>query len=109
LIDRALAIVVLFLLIVGAGLTAMLAVEQQDVPHTDSGGRFIESMFEVVSALCTVGLSTGLTSQLGDAGRILLILLMLIGRLGPFSLFVAVSRVRRDSRLAYAKEDVLIG
>ena len=56
-----------------------------------------------------VGLSTGLTSQLSDGGRWLLIVLMLIGRLGPISLFVAVSRVRRDQRLAYAKEDVLIG
>jgi trk system potassium uptake protein TrkH len=109
LIDRSLAVVLLFLLVAGAGLTAMLGVELESVPHLKSGGLFIESMFEVVSALCTVGLSTGLTTQLGEGGRGLLILLMLIGRLGPFSLFVAVSRVRRDLRLEYAKEDVLIG
>ena len=109
LIDRALAIVLMFMLVVGLGLTALLVVEHSGVSHVGSGGLFIESMFEVVSALCTVGLSTGLTTKLGDGGRILLILLMLVGRLGPFSLFVAVSRVRRDTRLAYAKEDVLIG
>jgi trk system potassium uptake protein TrkH len=69
----------------------------------------MDSLFEVVSAVCTVGLSTGLTTQLDHGGHWLLILLMLIGRLGPFSLFVAVSRVRRDTRLEYVKEDVLIG
>ncbi len=109
LIDRALPVVLLFLVLVGVGLTVLLSVEQTSVPHGGSGGLFIESMFEVVSAACTVGLSTGLTTQLDHAGRLLLIPLMLIGRLGPFSLFVAVSRVRRDRRLEYVKEDVLIG
>jgi trk system potassium uptake protein TrkH len=109
LIDRSLAVVQLFLLGVGAGVTWLLVLEQRGVSHTASGGDFIESLFEVVSALCTVGLSTGLTTQVGDGGRLLLIGLMLIGRLGPLSLFVAVSRVRRDLRLTYAKEDVLIG
>ncbi|MCA9053906.1 MAG: hypothetical protein KDA75_08715 [Planctomycetaceae bacterium] len=109
LIDRAVAAVLLFTLIAGVGLTTLLAVEQTGVPHTDSKGLFLDAMFEVVSALGTVGLSTGLTTQLGDGGRTLLIVLMLIGRLGPISLFVAVSRTRRDLRLDYAKEDVLIG
>lgn len=109
LIDRAVAVVMLFLTMVGLGLTALMAVEHSGVSHAASGGQFIESLFEVVSALCTVGLSTGLTGHLDEGGRILLILLMLVGRLGPFSLFVAVSRVRRDVRLNYAKEDVLIG
>ncbi|MFV0443199.1 MAG: TrkH family potassium uptake protein [Planctomycetaceae bacterium] len=109
LIDRAISAVLLFTLIVGVGLTALLAIEQTGIPHSDSKGLFLDAMFEVVSALGTVGLSTGLTGELGDGGRWLLIVLMLIGRLGPISLFVAVSRIRRDQRLAYAKEDVLIG
>jgi trk system potassium uptake protein TrkH len=109
LIDRAASAALLFTLIIGVGLTVLLAIEQSSVPHTDSKGLFLEGMFEVASALGTVGLSTGLTTKLGDGGRWLLIVLMLIGRLGPISLFVAVSRVRRDQRLAYAKEDVLIG
>ncbi|MFW5694307.1 MAG: TrkH family potassium uptake protein [Alkalispirochaeta sp.] len=46
-------------------------------------------LFEVVSALGTVGLSAGLTAELSGIGRILVIILMLIGRLGPLTLFAA--------------------
>lgn len=109
LIDRAIAAVLLFTLIAVLALTVLLAIEQTGIPHTDSKGLFLDAMFEVVSALGTVGLSTGLTTELGAGGRLLLIVLMLIGRLGPISLFVAVSRSRRDLRLEFAKEDVLIG
>lgn len=108
-IDRAVATVLLFTLSAIAGLTVLLAIEQSAGPEYRSRGLFLEATFEVVSALCTVGLSTGLTTELGDAGRSVLIVLMFIGRLGPISLFVAVSRAQRDTRLEYAKEDVLIG
>ncbi|MFW5826666.1 MAG: TrkH family potassium uptake protein [Alkalispirochaeta sp.] len=46
-------------------------------------------LFEVVSALGTVGLSAGLTGDLSGVGRFVIILLMLIGRLGPLTLFAA--------------------
>jgi trk system potassium uptake protein TrkH len=108
-IDRSVASVLLYILVAVVALTAMLAIEEADRPHVDSRGGSLEALFEVVSALGTVGLSTGITTQLSDAGRILLILLMFIGRLGPISIFVAVSQSQRDSRIEYAKEDVLIG
>ncbi|MCG8481068.1 MAG: TrkH family potassium uptake protein [Spirochaetales bacterium] len=46
-------------------------------------------MFEVVSALGTVGLSAGLTPRLSDAGRVVVMLLMFVGRLGPLTLLAA--------------------
>lgn len=108
-IDRAVAVVLLYSLALVLGLTVLLAIEQAEHPHHATEQVFLDAMFEVASALGTVGLSTGLTTQLGDAGRCVLIVLMFVGRLGPISLFVAVSRTRRDVRLEYAKEDVLIG
>jgi trk system potassium uptake protein TrkH len=108
-IDRAVAVVLLFSLALVLGLTVLLAIEQSHHPHHASQHMFLDALFEVASALGTVGLSTGLTTELGDGGRCILIVLMFIGRLGPISLFVAVSRTRRDVRLEYAKEDVLIG
>lgn len=108
-IDRAVAVVLLYSLALVLGLTVLLALEQSEHPHHASPNPFLDAMFEVASALGTVGLSTGLTTELGTTGRCILIGLMFIGRLGPISLFVAVSRTRRDVRLEYAKEDVLIG
>lgn len=108
-IDRAVAVVLLFVLLLCLGLTALLAIEQSRTPHSAGETLFLDAMFEVSSALCTVGLSTGVTPELGQSGHVLLIVLMIIGRLGPISIFVAVSRTARDPRLTYAKEDVLIG
>lgn len=50
-----------------------------------------EVLFEVVSALCTVGLSLGITSQLGIVSQIILILLMFIGRVGGITILLAFS------------------
>lgn len=46
-------------------------------------------IFEVVSAICTVGLSLGITPQLGTISHIILILLMFIGRVGGITLLLA--------------------
>jgi trk system potassium uptake protein TrkH len=48
-------------------------------------------VFEVVSALGTVGLSLGVTEQLSDAGKSLIILVMLIGKVSPVLLFSALT------------------
>ena len=68
-------------------------------------------LFEVASALGTVGLSTGMTPYLSVAGKVLLIALMYIGRIGPLT--VVVSAARRSNRanehIQYPGEDVLIG
>jgi trk system potassium uptake protein TrkH len=63
----------------------------------------------VFSALGTVGLSTGLTPQLSPAGKVVIILLMFLGRLGPISVFFALSRGERNSHAVYPDETPLIG
>ncbi|WP_307844663.1 TrkH family potassium uptake protein [Actinotalea solisilvae] len=57
-----------------------------------------EVLFEVVSALATVGLSTGITAELAPAHQLLLVALMFVGRLGPVSLGAALA-VRERQRL----------
>ena len=57
-----------------------------------------EVLFEVVSAFATVGLSTGITDDLGPVHQLMLIALMFIGRLGPVSLGAALA-VRERQRL----------
>ena len=59
----------LFTVVAGVALTTLLILEQSAAPHTDTSDLFLDAFFEVVSALGTVGLSTGITSQLTAAGR----------------------------------------
>lgn len=48
-----------------------------------------QTLFETVSALCTVGLSLGITPGLGTVSQIILILLMFIGRVGGITILIA--------------------
>ncbi len=66
-------------------------------------------LFEVVSALSTVGLSTGITPHLNEASKILLMLLMFIGRLGPLTIAIAIAQQKPRPAVSYAEEQVMIG
>ena len=70
---------------------------------------FIDASFEVTSALGTVGLSTGMTPLLSDPGRIIIILCMFFGRLGPISVFAALSREERVDPVEHPAEEPLLG
>ncbi|UCG44490.1 MAG: Trk family potassium uptake protein [candidate division WOR-3 bacterium] len=72
-------------------------------------GAFQDVLFETTSAFGTVGLSTGLTGQLSPVGRVLVTLLMYIGRLGPLTLALAMRA--RVSRLPieYPSSEVMVG
>lgn len=66
---------------------------------TDSQFDILRLAFEQVSAFATVGLSTGITAGLSDAGKAILILSMFIGRVGTLTLALALST--RTSTTAY--------
>ncbi|MBC7966168.1 MAG: potassium transporter TrkH [Fuerstia sp.] len=69
-----------------------------------------EHMFEVSSAVNTVGLSMGLTPKLSVAGRWVIILMMFLGRVGLLTLAALLTVPRsRAGRFRYAYEDVVIG
>ena len=65
-------------------------------------------MFEVVSAFGTVGLSTGITSLLSAAGKIVIVALMFIGRLGPLTILAAASQPEKRIRISYPRGDVML-
>lgn len=108
-VERAVATAMLFVVVAILALTTLLVIEQSKVGHQSSGGSFLELLFEVVSALGTVGLSTGLTTELTDLSRAVVVLLMLLGRLGPITTFVALSHGERDERVEYPNEDPMVG
>ncbi len=79
------------------------------VPFYRARSEFLATIFETVSALGTVGLSTGLTPHLNTWGKIFIILAMFIGRVGLLSLITILGRVSRPKPYFYAKEEVMVG
>lgn len=96
------AVFTVFLLAVVAGTLALLCFE----PF-----RMMEALYEVVSAVATVGLTTGITPFLSAGGKMLIIGLMYLGRLGPVTLalmFAAkVGKKKSGSRLP--EERIMVG
>lgn len=105
LVFQAIAIIALFLL-VHFSLTLMLALIE-----SLSGGEFtfVSIMFETMSAMATVGLSTGITSQVSDPAKLLLCLAMFFGRLGPLTLAYALTSRHQPHRYRLPETSVHIG
>jgi trk system potassium uptake protein TrkH len=70
---------------------------------------FENVLFEVFSAIGTVGMSTGITRELNTASRIIIILLMYCGRVGSLSFAVAFARRNKVARVISPKEKVVVG
>ncbi len=75
------------------------------------GGKFTlqHTIFEVISALGTVGLSEGLTGLCGVYGKLILIILMFLGRIGPFTFFLFLLSKETESKLRYPDEKIILG
>ena len=73
-------------------------------------GRGVQCLFEAVSAFSTSGLSAGITEISGTPGRILLIITMFIGRVGPVPLvlFLFVNSAKRKN-IVYPDGQILVG
>ena len=66
-------------------------------------------LFEVISAFATVGMTTGITAQVGTAGHVILIALMFIGRLGPVTAATALALRQRTRRYELPEEQTIVG
>lgn len=75
----------------------------------ESDFTFTEVLFEVVSATATIGLSLGITSELGDFSKLILGITMFIGRVGPLSIACIWSYQKMAPRFNYPEEQVTIG
>ena len=99
-VRRAFTVTMLALMMVAVGIFCLDAVEKRGL---------MEASFEVVSAFGTVGLSMGITPYLSSIGKIIIIAVMFIGRVGPLTLLLALSMDQRDPRLEPPKEGISIG
>ena len=90
--------------------TSVIALGTFALAVTDGHFGLARIAFEEVSAFCTVGLSTGITAQFSDAGKIILMISMLIGRVGTITLAFALTSKRKDSQdYRYPKASVQVG
>ena len=108
-IDRALASVMFYLLVATFAFIIILVVEENHALAEGTRWQFRDIMFEVVSALGTVGLSTGITAAFSTMGKSILIALMFMGRLGPITVFAALALSRSKHTKEFAREEPLLG
>jgi len=95
--------VTLVLLAVGAVITATLGLML--LADIDLG----PALFEALSAFSTVGLSTGITPNLGAPAQMILVALMFLGRVGPITLFAALVLREHGRRYRFPHERPIIG
>lgn len=99
-IYKALAVVIGATTFVMAMTIAMTISEQLDPLHL---------MFEIISAFGTVGYSLGVTPHLSPIGKLLVVVTMFVGRLGPLTLIAALARTPSAQHLRYPEEKIMIG
>ena len=66
-------------------------------------------IYEVVSAICTAGLSFGITSLLSIASKILIIVLMIVGRIGMLTIPLLFKTKETNSSIEYISSKIIVG
>jgi Trk-type K+ transport system membrane component len=99
-VDRAFAIIILSIVILGCSSLILYLIE----PDKSA----LHILFECVSAFGTVGLSMGITAKLAGISKLLLILLMFMGRMGILTLLFALVRKTKTSVYRFPKENIVI-
>ena len=69
----------------------------------------ITCLFETASAVGTVGLTMGITTSLGTVSRMILILLMFLGRVGGLTIIFAAVSARKDQFAKYPQDKITVG
>lgn len=99
-LNRAIVVLVLSLLYVGIITLVIVSIENFTLEQT---------IFEVISAFATTGLSLGITADLGTISRILIICTMFLGRLGPMTFALALGGSNKVEKIQFPKENILVG
>jgi len=103
-VQKAIAVTVFAVALIFVVVLALSLTEESDL---------MTLLFETISAFGTVGLSLGITPKLSAAGKVLIIIMMFCGRLGPLTLAFALSQKQKqsalNSQIKYPEEKIIIG
>jgi trk system potassium uptake protein TrkH len=102
-VNSALTLLFFSVAIIFFSIIALSFTEGGGLSHQQTQGRFLEILFEAVSAFGTVGLSADLTPKLSPGGKMIIICLMFIGRLGPLVLLGSVQSF--GTKLLYSRPE----
>jgi trk system potassium uptake protein TrkH len=108
-ISRTLSIIFASAFSVSIVTSVLLITAGGNLPPLENRHLFVEYLFEAVSAFGTVGLSMGVTPKLGDVQKLMIILMMFAGRVGPLTLAFSLSRTTGKTGITYAEEGVRVG
>ena len=108
-INRVVVVVTLATMVVAASVLALTISERGSAYLQQQQRDFMQLLFETLSAFGTVGLSTGLTPHLTTAGKIVIMLTMFLGRVGPLTVFVLLGSRALRTGYSYPEEQVLVG
>ncbi len=101
-VDQAVSVFFFSLFCLGAGFILLMTLEDGKIAPLDL-------LFETVSAYGTVGLSTGATPLLGTVGKLILAVLMYVGRLGPMTIVAALAAPAARTMVTFPEEKVIVG
>ena len=99
-IQRAFATMALSLLVIGAGVIL--------ISYFDNNLKLLDIIFECFSAYSTVGLSLGITEGISTASKLVLIIIMFIGRVTMLTILIALFRKARNQNYKYPVDEILI-
>lgn len=77
--------------------------------YTEQGASFLSLLYETTSAFGTVGLTVGLTQQLSEVGKVLIMIMMYLGRVGPLTVVLSLMRNKKNNGVRYPEGKILIG
>jgi trk system potassium uptake protein TrkH len=106
-VTRALTLVLLAVIFIGIALFGLLIAQSQ--VEFELSREFLNYAFETVSGFATVGLSLGATGNLAGAGKIIIIVLMFVGRVGLLTMAFSIAGRRKPYAARYAEENIMIG
>ena len=108
-VGRAITVLLLFAAILIVTSSLLVLTEYQNCGNNGEKWSLLDLSFEAGSALGTVGLSTGVTPTLTTAGKWIIIITMLVGRLGPMTLLAGLTFNLRPAVYDYPSEPVMVG
>ncbi len=110
-LQKSLSIVIMMMLVVAVSIVILSETEAGLMINRGGEFELMDIVYEVVSAIGTVGLSTGITPFLSGWGKLVIVICMYIGRIGPISLAISLTRNRytSENNIHYPEGSLIVG
>ncbi len=108
-VSRSVSLLLLSISLILAIFFFLLLTHDVAPPSAETRSSFVEYLFEVISAFGTVGLSMGATAKLNTFGKLLIIAMMLIGRVGVLTFAYIVAGTAARGGVQYSQQNLMIG